>query len=392
MSTLFLTALDPDYRIKGSRDPLGFQSVWQQTGKLVIPYLSTVSSFLQDFQTLALAWHVRRTYNLNETDFARFFQRWEQLMAYVRKSMGDEQILGITRVQKHWASERLPVSSEPGEVILLESQRTAGVWGRYNSPFLDMRVHEDLGFTPIFSQKISRIASLRRFEDCLKKGRFHITKAELADFTLLFDLSEQERLFWQQILLVDRAHGDFRKQVAARWEDLQGRHFYAMLALLRMEASETLVQKLLAVEHTERLICPLNRIFRYLQTCSFWTRETIERDDFISSCREANQKVREEYLHLPALPADLDVEKIELLNTFRLGSNWNIVVALAHRNGKVSERRGGAPWIAIVNDGVEINHREGANGDTRYDPERWNDNDYFTGTYFRLYDALQLKN
>lgn len=389
MSNLFLTALDPDYRIKGSRDPLGFQSIWQQTGKMVIPHLSTVSSFLQDFQTLALAWHISRTYNLSDTDFARFFQRWEQLMAYVRKIMGDEQALGITRVQKHWASERLPVSSEPGEVILLESQRTAGVWGRYNSPFLDMRVQEDVGFTPIFSQKINKIASLRRFEDCLKKSRFHITKAELTDFTLLFDLSEQERLFWQQILLVDMVHGDFRNQVTARRKDLQGRDFYTILALLRMDASETLVQKLLAVEHTERLICPLNRIFRYLQTRSFWTMETIERDDFISSCREANQKVQEEYLHLPA---HLAAEKIELLNTFRLGSNWNIVVALAQRNGKVSERRGGASWLAIVNDGVEINHREGANGDTRYDPESWNDNDYFTGTYFRLYDALQPKN
>ncbi|MEZ4942839.1 MAG: hypothetical protein R3D58_18355 [Saprospiraceae bacterium] len=388
MSNLFLTAPDPDYRIKGSRDPLGFQPVWQQTGKLIIPYLSTVSSFLQDFQTLALAWQIRQTHDLNEADFARFFQRWEQLMAYVRKSRGDEQVLGITRVQKHWLSDRLPVSSEPGEVILLESQRTAGVWGRYNSPFSDMCVREDQEFAAIFSKKINRVISLRRFQDCLKKDRFFITKAELADFAGLFDLAEQERLFWGRVLLVDKVHGDFRKQVAARWDDLLGSDFFAQLALLRRDADETLARLLLCIEHSERLICPLNRIFRYLQTRSFWTKVAIEGDEFIHTCREANRQVQEAYLDMPA---ELAIEKKELLGVFRLESNWEIVAALAHRNSAVSERRRGAPWIAIVNDGVEIYHREGANGDTRYDPERWHDNDYFTGTYFGLYEALQQK-
>ena len=34
----FLTQQDPNFRIKGSRDPLGFQTIWQSLGRNVIKY------------------------------------------------------------------------------------------------------------------------------------------------------------------------------------------------------------------------------------------------------------------------------------------------------------------------------------------------------------------
>jgi hypothetical protein len=53
----FFTEQDPNYRIKGSRDPLGFQPIWQSLGRTVVKYLSTVSNNLKDFQVLSYVWY-----------------------------------------------------------------------------------------------------------------------------------------------------------------------------------------------------------------------------------------------------------------------------------------------------------------------------------------------
>lgn len=37
------TAIDPDFKPKGSRDPLGFQPIWAEVGRKLIKDLSTVS-------------------------------------------------------------------------------------------------------------------------------------------------------------------------------------------------------------------------------------------------------------------------------------------------------------------------------------------------------------
>lgn len=39
----FISEVDPNYRIKGSIDPLGFQSIWSAVGHKAIKHLSTVS-------------------------------------------------------------------------------------------------------------------------------------------------------------------------------------------------------------------------------------------------------------------------------------------------------------------------------------------------------------
>ncbi len=56
----FITEQDPNYSIKGSRDPLGFQVVWQAAGRKLIPNLSTVSGSIKDFQILCLAYAIQR--------------------------------------------------------------------------------------------------------------------------------------------------------------------------------------------------------------------------------------------------------------------------------------------------------------------------------------------
>ena len=71
-----LGQLDPNFRIKGSRDPLGFQPIWQSLGRNVIKYLSTVSNNIRDFQVLSYAWYFFGDRNPDE--FMRFFYKFEQ--------------------------------------------------------------------------------------------------------------------------------------------------------------------------------------------------------------------------------------------------------------------------------------------------------------------------
>ncbi|MFW5916048.1 MAG: hypothetical protein ACOCTM_01105, partial [Bacteroidota bacterium] len=75
----YFTALDPNFRIKGSRDPLGFQSIWSAKGRKVVAYLSTVSQNLRDFMILAYATHFY--YNRDDWYFLNFFLKFEQACA-----------------------------------------------------------------------------------------------------------------------------------------------------------------------------------------------------------------------------------------------------------------------------------------------------------------------
>ena len=43
----FFTAIDPDARIKGSRDPLGFETIWTAFGREIIGNLTTVTRSVQ---------------------------------------------------------------------------------------------------------------------------------------------------------------------------------------------------------------------------------------------------------------------------------------------------------------------------------------------------------
>ena len=55
--TPFLTDLDPQAAIKGSRDPLGVQTVWARLGRQVVGNLTTVTTSVRDFTTTILGYY-----------------------------------------------------------------------------------------------------------------------------------------------------------------------------------------------------------------------------------------------------------------------------------------------------------------------------------------------
>src|SRR5438132_14310589 len=86
LTTPFLTDIDPQAAVKGSRDPLGLQTIWARLGRHVVGNLTTVSTSVRDFTTLVLGYYfAERVSNESAGDGdLRVFLRWEQLAAYAR--------------------------------------------------------------------------------------------------------------------------------------------------------------------------------------------------------------------------------------------------------------------------------------------------------------------
>lgn len=133
----FLTDIDPQAAVKGSRDPLGVQTVWSRLGRHVVGNVTTVSTSARDFTTTTLGYYfVERIADAGakDGDLAAFL-RWEQLAAHARFRVNDDDRLrGIERVKKAKGDgNRIRICADSSGQIL-SNQRTYGLWGLYTGP------------------------------------------------------------------------------------------------------------------------------------------------------------------------------------------------------------------------------------------------------------------
>lgn len=137
----FLTLLDPRARIKGSRDPLGVQSIWTRLGRQIIQSLTTVTTSVRGFTTLLLGLYLAESLieqkNVDEADLANTFLKFEQLAACSRvihqpDDAGEVVVLGIRRVKRNLQERRnaIRISAHQDDQIL-SNQKTYGLWGLY---------------------------------------------------------------------------------------------------------------------------------------------------------------------------------------------------------------------------------------------------------------------
>lgn len=133
----FLTDLDPQAAVKGSRDPLGVQPIWSRMGRHVVGNLTTVTTSVRGFTTLILGYYfAERVANEEGGDGdLGVFLRWEQLAAYARGDRnGDWDFLGVRRVKRTFnENERIRLGIDPTAQIL-SNQKTYGLWGLYTVP------------------------------------------------------------------------------------------------------------------------------------------------------------------------------------------------------------------------------------------------------------------
>lgn len=377
----FITLQDPDYAIKGSRDPLGLQVIWQGVGRRLIPYLSTVSNSIIDFQILALAHHIKDVQELNEEQFEQFFNRFEQVMAYVRHFKNDKEgFNGINTVRKVAREnlKRICVSNLKNEQIL-SNQRAYGIWGKYNRPFSDMNILEDPEFAEIQSEKLaSNKEFFKEMKNLSKKTssvHSYYTKEKLKSFASIIDTpTGNEREFWIRKVLTDTCDNELYNRISANHKLLSLPLYPLIHELAGQSNNDEFKQILHLIEQTEKTICPLNRMFKYLQQRSFWNEEDLLSDTFLSQCCTIPN------LHTP--------ESVELVRLHSLKDNLERVKGLVRRNENISRQRDGAPWMEYTGHGFEVNHFEGASFDPDFDPQKHNDSDYFLNSYSSLFKQL----
>jgi hypothetical protein len=99
----FLTALDSRAEVKGSRDPLGIQSIWSHFGRHLVGNLATVTTPVRDFTVLLLGFHFAEQVEESggKATFVDTFLQWEQLAKYARfRTDTHPEFRGIERVKK----------------------------------------------------------------------------------------------------------------------------------------------------------------------------------------------------------------------------------------------------------------------------------------------------
>jgi hypothetical protein len=378
----FITEQDPNYSIKGSRDPLGFQVVWQAAGRKLIPYLSTVSGSIKDFQILCLAYALKKVLKIDDKQFEPFFLRFEQMMAYTRyRTYPKEGFNGVDKVRKIMSGN--PASLRISSAIadqLLSNQKAYGIWGKYNSPFSEMRLTEMSDFYNVYIPKVLNNEAFLRQANLLSKKKdaqaAYIEPEKMDEWSeLLQKPSDIERKLFIEKLLDDTCGKELLHQIDNN-PDFRDLSFYELIQALTDKSNNSNFKSILAyIGNTEKVICPLNRIFRYLQTKSYWKNVEIENDPYIKRWRSTFEST------------DFN-ETTGGLATLLTLNNHELVLGLVKRNEEVAARRNSAAWMQLTEKGLEVNHFEGAFFVEEYNPEADNDFNYFFSTFISLHKQL----
>lgn len=379
----FFTLPDTDYKPTGSRDPLGLQVIWQAAGSQVIPFLSTVSANLRDFKILCLA-HAHFGDDLTKAKFIKI----EQLCAYTRHYKNkSERFNGIEKVKSKFNQEVIfPIKIISADA-LLANQIVYGIWGKYNRPFVSMNLKEKLlQFTSLNALNNKE----KRLLNKCKKDNFMLYEDDIKEIGFLDFKPADKSFFINNILNLHQIaeqkkaceHQNELYQIYQNYPDLvpnfKQDDFFMVLNRIQEQATSSLSAALETIKQTERIITPLNRIFRHLQTKPMWRKnqgledlqdyiDKIEVSDFIFK-NEATAKLQQ-------ILATKDV--------------WKIAEGLVQVNTTVSKNRNKNAWLYLEGDKLIFNEKNGEVKISYWDNKADNDFYYFINTYTGLYQETQ---
>jgi hypothetical protein len=288
-------------------------------------------------------------------------------------------------------SNRFPISNNPNDEIL-SNQRAYGIWGKYIRPYLEIGFQKDPLSRQVYESKLEPLRAEPELERILTKvlsnERFFIDKDTLTVLFPLFDLTEAERGYLRDKLVrVDSADA-FQNRLYDYVDSKPLPTEFMLYPFLEdfsrfLKPEEQHLRMILEEHaHTERILSPVNTVFRYLQTKPMWTRQEIEADDYISNC---NTPVS---FNFPT--SEHHAQLLNELSTLLGTSNWNLVNGLVRRNSTVTDWRGGAAWITVTHDLLEVRHSEGALKKQKFNPETDHENPYFIPTFISLYQQLNV--
>lgn len=426
----FLTAIDPNRAVKGSRDPLGFQTLWTHYGRQVVSNLTTVTTSIPSFTTLLLGLHYAAQLidgeDCAQDDLIPIFLRFEQIAAYSRYARGrdngiDLEIRGIDRVSRRMDDRQKARISTDREHMILSDQKTYGIWGLYTvaaktsglieangfrlTPAAEKFVSEHIlvpkkGFTSninraILSFLVANGKEFRPFDSdssvAAALANAHEPKysnSELGFFTthLLHGGTDkrgeiQER-FWQLLFSLNTS---LRTRIS--WgNDFSMPELKQLIDMAGAKNDEQLAERLVHVQRLEELLVPLEAIFNFMMTQDGQTTGSISRQvskEWKTGLKHINDKALKKQFSV--LAGDFTLTTKERLSNLALslrnGEFENVLRELLVQNKEVMERRGSAPWIEIKNEVLNVKFRErGSDLPAKSDvAETWKNN-YFLGS------------
>ena len=409
----FLTELDPQLRIKGSRDPLGFMSIWTRFGREVVGNLTTVTLSVRSFSTLLIGLDLIddliEARKADEKERLNMFIRFEQLAAYSRVACRPEDsearvgtegeaIRGIEKVKRRIEAKRPVRISSRTEDQILASQRIYGIWGLFmvaarESGLLERDQNRLSPAAREFVEQEYRggkrknsqwLEKVRRF--LLKEGSFspqgeHRDLASELASRLKPELSLTERRFYGDALVLgrgfgNRALGDRQERLwralevanGRRKEDWTREFGLAELEAVRSGRSEAgdkdLAHRLGEIATLEPVLVAIASIFRFLMQCS---RKRIDR--VVQDLKDSWGAGGLAHLNPGRLEAMRDrigsvVEPngggrlIEAAAALVQGDFKAVVQKAIEQNEAVMKGRNGAPWIRIERGVIEVFERE----------------------------------
>jgi hypothetical protein len=365
----FLTKIDSNAAVKGSRDPLGVQAIWTQMGRKIVPNLTTVSTSLRDFTTTILGYAFAEEL-AGKAEPLDVFLRWEQWAAYAR-SQDDPR----TFVREHQ---------------ILSNQKTYGLWGLYSMPSRASGLLEEKGvqltsesrnlvereYWPAFSSgagtraaKIASKLSVDPFKLNLTGEHTPLVKAvaKVLASPGKRNLSEMERDFYTHHLL----HRTPLQKNAVETLPKELKESRTLSPVLLREWSKRarrdpeLAERLDDIRVVESLLAPSVRLFSFLLgedkrpigeiakdirkqwDTAFRSLETERLESLGSSLRRAGG-------------TELESERrwLRTAHSLQNGAFEEAIRSLCAINAEVMQNRGGAAWIQIENNRLRVHVAE----------------------------------
>jgi hypothetical protein len=384
----FLTLLDERAKIKGSRDPLGLQSIWTRLGRQVITNLTTVTTSVRGFTTLLMGLYFAEQamdqQGVSEADFADKFLKFEQLAAYSRMAHDRNGVfvLGIQRVKKNLNEGKNKVQiSARQEHQILSNQKTYGLWGLYtiaarNSGLLEPGQSRLSPAAANFVERqyISRLGPgrrgvlqfLMRDQSFEPRGRHSELAARLAA-VMGPHLNATEVEFYSHHLLYGGEHGSLQHQL---WEHIEGTkqldafsmyELRLVLEQLRSERAGRLYQRLVNIQQVEIVIAPLAVLFSYLlrQDHQKIADVASELNDTLGELNHLNPTAFGDALStVEEINPEAHGRLCRSAEALKVGEYGEVLHLLLAQNKAVMQSRNSAPWLKLDNAQFDVRFRD----------------------------------
>lgn len=398
--SVFLTDIDTRATVKGSRDPLGIQSVWTRFGRHVVGNLTTVSTSVRDFTVTILGYHLverlRETQG-PERDLATFL-KWEQFAAYARGYVNDDwEFRGTEKARRNLDDGGGKVRlSEQTQDQILGNQKIYGLWGLYTAPsrasgfLLDDPTRlapSAADMVESYYFKVLReagVASVDPLIELLAKDRpeLHVAGRHASLVSGVAGLlkkkfSPRERGFYRDHLLLggpdDRTRGLQTQLVELMRPILSLRQYRGLEVIQHLikEASERgpaweeLAHRLERIRSIESVLAPSSCLFSYLLSCDGM------------SLNDVSARLHETWGdHIPRIDSAAIDPLVPELNAalYESGDRWlRIAAALSggryaealelmlHQNRAVmAARGGGTAWVELTESRLHVRFHDEA--------------------------------